>query len=500
MEQRAELWVQIKAWRDAERLTAPRLAAEAAAAVDGLVERLEASARRAARADCAASSPAAADDLEVSPAVAALALGELARAARKAARGLRAAFEADGGRHRAPGDAALREVRSVRAGESVGPPGCYDPDRAPTDAEVACFAGFGAPFRGDALHLRRLARRVRALEGEIAAVRGYHDPDRGMVAELRREADGLRVELAEANGRAAEAAREVVRWRTEANAVGVLERDHRNLAGERGAALRDARLALDGERAKRETLAALLEESRVEVVELRESVRDARAGALEAMATIAAAHATEDKGRAAKLAALHHDNEEARLEAKADRERCERVEAAAAEQRADLRREVERAREVAALSDRWEAGFRNVAGILLGPRVGFEIPDIVEHVRRLAVDAAARTGPAGGEGAAAKLSRLAELEGRAVKVGGPDLTTAVRVYASDMLARALESDGEVLLRRVDARTASAARDRAATSATGDVASAELGRWEGVTSAASVISCLPCPRSARPLTE
>ncbi|MDF2692594.1 MAG: hypothetical protein K0S65_977 [Labilithrix sp.] len=34
--------------------------------------------------------------------------------------------------------------------------------------------------------------------------------------------------------------------------------------------------------------------------------------------------------------------------------------------------------------DRWEAGIRRIAGILVGARVEFEIDDIVERVRALA--------------------------------------------------------------------------------------------------------------------
>lgn len=39
--------------------------------------------------------------------------------------------------------------------------------------------------------------------------------------------------------------------------------------------------------------------------------------------------------------------------------------------------------------DRWEVGMRNIAGILTGPRAGFEIDDIVEKVRVLAKEARA---------------------------------------------------------------------------------------------------------------
>jgi hypothetical protein len=39
--------------------------------------------------------------------------------------------------------------------------------------------------------------------------------------------------------------------------------------------------------------------------------------------------------------------------------------------------------------DRWEVGMRNIAGILTGPRAGFEIEDIVEKVRAIAKEARA---------------------------------------------------------------------------------------------------------------
>jgi hypothetical protein len=39
--------------------------------------------------------------------------------------------------------------------------------------------------------------------------------------------------------------------------------------------------------------------------------------------------------------------------------------------------------------DRWEVGVRNIAGILTGPRAGFEIEDIVEKVRAIAKEARA---------------------------------------------------------------------------------------------------------------